>query len=43
MGITCASQIWMDYITLILGELENKTKYIMIMDDLLIHDTKAEH
>ena len=24
MGIACAPQIWMDYITLILGELEDK-------------------
>ena len=34
MGITCAPQIWMDYITLILGELQHKAKYIAIMDDL---------
>ena len=33
----------MDYITLILGELEDKAKYIAIMDDLLIHSTKVEH
>ena len=33
----------MDYITLILGELEDKAKYITIMDDLLIHSTKVEH
>ena len=43
MGIACAPQIWMDYITLILGELEDKVKYIAIMDDLLIHNTKVEH
>ena len=43
MGIACAPQIWMDYITLILNELENKKKYIAIMDDLLIHSTKADH
>ena len=43
MGIACAPQIWMDYITLILGELEDKKKYIAIMDDLLIHSTKAAH
>ena len=43
MGITCASQIWMDYITLILSELEDKKKYIAIMDDLLIHSTKVDH
>ena len=33
----------MDYITLILSELEDKKKYIAIMDDLLIHSTKADH
>ena len=43
MGIVCAPQIWMDYITLILGELKDKAKYIAIIDDLLIHNTKAEH
>ena len=43
MGIACAPQIWMDYITLILSELENKKKYIAIMDDLLIHSTRADH
>ena len=34
MGIACAPQIWMDYITLILGELEDKAKYLVIIDDL---------
>ena len=43
MGIACAPQIWMDYITLILSELEQKAKYIAIMDDFLVHSTKAEH
>ena len=43
MGIACAPQIWMDHITLILSELEDKKKYIAIMDDLLIHSTKADH
>ena len=43
MGITCVPQIWMDYITLILSELEDKKKYIAIMDDLLIHSTKVAH
>ena len=43
MGIACAPQIWMDYITLILSELENKKKYIAIMDDLLVHSTKMAH
>ena len=43
MGIACAPQIWMDYITLILAELEDKKAYIAIMDDLLIHSTKVAH
>ena len=43
MGIACAPQIWMDYITLILSELEDKKKYIAIMDDLLIHSTRVDH
>ena len=43
MGIACAPQIWMDYITLILSELEDKKKYIAIMDNLLIHSIKVDH
>ena len=43
MGIACAPQIWMDDITLILSELEEKNKYIAIMDDLLIHSSKSTH
>ena len=39
MGIACAPQIWLDYITLIMAELEQKNKYIAIMDDLLLHST----
>ena len=42
MGIACAPQIWMDYITPILSELEDKKKYIAIMGDLLIHSTKVD-
>ena len=43
MGMTCAPQIWTDYITLILSKLEDKKKYIAIMDDLLIHSTRIDH
>ena len=43
LGIACAPQIWMDYITLILSELEDKKKYIAITNDLLIHSTKVAH
>ena len=43
MGIACVPHIWMDYITLIPVELEDKKIYIAIMDDLLIHSTKVAH
>ena len=43
MDIACAPQIWMDYITLTLTELEDKKKYLAIMDDLLLHSTKVAH
>ena len=43
MGIACAPQIWMDYITLILGEFEDKSKYIAKMNDLLVHSSKGAH
>ena len=43
MSIACAPQIWMDCITLIMAELEQKNKYIAIMDDLLLHSTKVAH
>ena len=43
MGIACTPQIWMDHITLILSELEDKKRYIAIMDDLLIHSTNVAH
>ena len=33
----------MDYVALILAELEDKKRYIAIMDDLLIHSTKVAH
>ena len=33
----------MDYITLIMAELEHKNKYIAIMDDLLLHITRVAH
>ena len=36
-------QIWMDYITMILNDLDRKSKFIAIMDDLLIHSSKQEH
>ena len=43
MGIACTPQIWMDYVSMIIGSLDHKTKYITIMDDLLIHSTKKDH
>ena len=43
MGIACTPQIWMDYVSMIIGSLDHKSKYIAIMDDLLIHSTKKDH
>ena len=40
MEIACAPQIWMDYVTLILNFLDLKSRYIAIIDDLLIHSLK---
>ena len=34
MGIACAPQIWMDYVTLILNDPDQKSRYIAMMDDL---------
>ena len=39
MGIACVPQIWMDYVSIVIGSLDHKSKYITIMDDLLICDT----
>ena len=44
MGIACASQIRMHYVSMIIGSLDHKSKkYITIMDDLLIYITKKDH
>ena len=43
MGIACTPQIWMDYVSMIIGSLDHKSKYITIMDDLLIHSTKKDN
>ena len=40
MGTACAPQIWMDYVSMIIGSLDHMLKYIAIMDDLLVHSTK---
>ena len=43
MGTACAPQIKMDYVSMIIGSLDHRSKYITIMDDLLIHSTKKDH
>ena len=44
MGIACAPQIWMDYITLILGGLEDKAKYNLQLWMICLYTApKAEH
>ena len=43
MGIAHAHQMWMDYVTLILNDLYQNSRYIAIMNDLLIHSSKQVH
>ena len=43
MRIACAPQIWIDYVSVIIGSLDHKSKYIALMDDLLIHSIKKDH
>ena len=43
MGIACTPQIWIDYVSMMIGSLDHKSKYIEIMDDLLIHNTMKDH
>ena len=43
MGIACAPHIWKYYVSMIIGSLHNKSKYITIMDNLLIHSAKNDH
>ena len=43
MGIVSTPQIWLHYLMMILIDLENKSRYIAIMDDLLIHSLKLAH
>ena len=40
MGTACTPQIWIDYVSMIIGSLDHKSKYITIMDDLLLYSTK---
>ena len=43
MEIACGPQIWMGYVSMIIGSLGHTLKYISIMDDPLIHNTKKNH
>ena len=43
MGIACTPQIWIDYVSMIIGSLDHKSKYNTIMDDLLIHNSNKDH
>ena len=43
VGIACTTQIWMDCLSMIIGSLDHKSKYIAITDDLLITNTKKDH
>ena len=43
LGIASAPKTWIDYVTMILNDLENKSRYITIMDDILIYNSKLAH
>ena len=43
VGLAISPQVWIDYIENILCGMANKTDYIAIMDDLLIHGFKGNH
>ena len=43
MRLSISSSQWMEYIQMLLENIEFKSSYIMIMDDLLVHSMKSVH
>jgi hypothetical protein len=43
MGLAISPAVWVNYINYLLEHLVDKSKFIAIMDDLLIHSTKDRH
>ena len=43
MGLSISPCKWMEYVNLLLRDIQNRQSYIAIMDDLLIHSLKKDH
>ena len=43
MGLGSSPAIWMTYVNFLLDSMPNRDKIIAIMDDLLLHSTRATH
>ena len=43
MGLSILPCQWMEYIQILLDNIEFKSSYIIIMDDLLVHSMKSVH
>ena len=43
MGLNISPAKWMEYVEVLLEKVENRHNYIIIMDDLLLHSTIAQH
>ena len=43
MGLSISPCKWIEYITVVMEGLPDKTKYIAIMDDIIVHSQKGMH
>ena len=43
MGLSASPAIWQSYINAILSSIPNRSRYLAIMDDLLLHNLKHSH
>lgn len=43
MGLSVSPAIWMSYVNFLLDDIKDRTKYIAIMDDMLVHSLKGDH
>ena len=43
MGLSAHPAIWQSYINAILRSIPDRSKYLAIMDDLLLHSSKQGH
>ena len=43
MGLGSSPAVWMTYLNFLLGSMNTRDNIIAIMDDLLIHSTRAKH